>query len=605
MSNPNTSFNKPSERSDNDIDREVAIILKKNKGKTSYQIMEELKGKYKDDEIVDSIMRKYHDKMKRVKKLAEKIRERLQAKHPNLSMKEYVDKVTEYKKKYDFDDSEMDLILKLLFVTREGAQHELYEPALTEMSKALGFQPASWQMSGKLRVAKDELDIANNLRAMAAATKELHSQVTIQSMIYQECSDALANTQFEKARVNLFSFVHPVVAALFIPKINLLDSHMLLASIAEIVDLKFEGMDLRTLPEYELYWDICTDPSETACVNKTKPFTDLFNRAQVQTKLWEAVLNLRQGKYYTNDLSSFILAIDQCRASVFDAADLAYIKDEGTILRKLFAAFSLRPTIVQTVPFYGITQNMSNISTVASIHITTLPMITLRIPAGINRSMANDDIHLKDAVNQQQFYIHHRQITVKQQSILYSREILVFYVHRRYQTINYLRLARPYEIAALPVTMSQFERLQQSGIAFDDSFDTADQSFEFKSGVYVNTLDDSTSGGKLIVGCSALVKCCRPRQNPAPVSSDTTIYLHYNPLDLNNTGMCTSDKTVASKLTSASMLNASTIGAAVESRYIKPLSSTDSASCDALMKNFGTLYIYMVKGLTNDSVFRQ
>ena len=41
----------------------------------------------------------------------------------------------------------------------------------------------------------------------------------------------------------------------------------------------------------------------------------------------------------------------------FDAADLAYVKDEGTILRKLFAAFSLRPTIVQTVPYYGITQN--------------------------------------------------------------------------------------------------------------------------------------------------------------------------------------------------------------------------------------------------------
>jgi hypothetical protein len=531
MSNPNTSFNKPSDRSGDDIEREVASILKRNKNKSSYQIMEELKTKYKDDEIIDSIMKKYNEKMKRVKKLAEKIRERLHAKHPNLSQKEYIEKVTQYKKKYDFDDSEMNLILKLLFLDDGSSpSQELYETNITEMSKALGFQPASWHMSGRLRVSKDELEYVNLIKQEAAVTRDLHHNVTIQSVIYDECASTLYNHSYDSSKINMFSFVHPVIAALFIPKFEVLDQHMLLASIAQIVDLKHEGHELRTLPEYELYWDICTDPSETACVNKTKPFTDLLARVQVQKKLWESVLNLRQGKFYLNDLSSFILAIDQCRASVFDAADLAYVKDEGTILRKLFAAFSFRPTIVQTVPYYGITQTYSNISQLGSIQITTLPMITFRIPMGINRSIAgNKDLILDEALNQQQFYIHHRQITVKQQSILYSREILVFYVHRRFQTINYMRLTKPWEVAALPVTMSQFERLQTTGIDFKPTFHTSTQTFNIKSGVAVETRADG-HGGQIIVSCSALIRCCSGRSAP--------IHLWYNPLDLTSEPIC-------------------------------------------------------------------
>ena len=72
MSNPNTSLNKSSNRSD-DIDKEVHLLMKKNTDnkKSTYSILEELKSKYKDEEIVDSIMRKYNDKMNRVRKLSE------------------------------------------------------------------------------------------------------------------------------------------------------------------------------------------------------------------------------------------------------------------------------------------------------------------------------------------------------------------------------------------------------------------------------------------------------------------------------------------------------------------------------------------------------
>lgn len=518
MSNQNT-FNKTSGKTE-DIDKEVHNLMKKNadRHKSTYAIIEDLKQKYKDEQIVDAVMSKYNDKLRRVKKIAEKIRDRLVAKYPNLSMKEYIDKVSEYKKKYDFDDSEMSHILNLLFQNKTGlANSEVLDITYNEMSKALGFVPASFNFSGKMNVKQDELEQLQAILTIASATKELHSQVTLQSLLYDNVSLGALNGQFDRTRVNVFSFVHPVVAALFLPKIKFLDEHMLIASIANIVQQRYNGQDLTTQPDYELYMDIATDPSEAACsVGKVKPFNDLLNRCNVQTKLWEAVLNLRQGKYYTNDLSSFILAIDNCRNSVFDAADLAYVKDEGTIMRKLLSAFSIRPTIVSTAPLYGISSATSNIASLAATHITTISMITMRIPL-LDKTKAQS-LSLNDALEQRQLYIHRRQITVKTQQIMYSRDLLVFYVHRRFQTVNLARLTRPYQMAILPITMSQYERLHGAQVNFELMMPVGTQSFALRSVVAVETAPNDEN---LIISCCALIR--RPNSQDA---------LEYSPLDL-------------------------------------------------------------------------
>jgi len=494
--------------------------MKKNadKQKSTYAIIEDLKQKYKDEQIVDAVMAKYNEKLKRVKKIAEKIRDRLIAKYPNLSMKEYIDKVSEYRKKYEFDSSEMDHIIHLLFQNKTGlANSEVLDITYNEMSKALGFVPASYNLAGKMNVKQDELEILNNILQLASASKELHSQVTLQSLLYENVALHALNGQFDRPRVNVFSFVHPVVAALFLPKIKFLDEHMIIASIPNIVQQRYNGNELTTQPDYELYMDIATDPSEAACtIGKIKPFHDLLNRTQVQISLWENVLHLRQGKYYTPNLSSFIAAIDACRNSVFDAADLAYVKDEGTILRKLLSAFSIRPTIVSTAPLYGISSATSNIASLTATHITTISMLTMRIPL-LDKSKTQS-ISLSDALEQRQLYIHRRQITVKSQQIMYSRDLLIFYIHRRFQTVNLARLTRPYQMAILPITMSQYERLHAAQVNFDYNMTVGTQVFALRSVVAVETAPNNDN---LIISCSALIRM-----------SDGNNALEYSPLDL-------------------------------------------------------------------------
>jgi len=522
MSNQNT-FNKTSGRTE-DIDKEVSHLMKKSaeKQKSIYSIREDLKHKYKDDELVDAILSKYKDDERRIKKISEKIRDRLVAKYPNLSMKEYIEKVTEYKKKYNFNDAELNRIIHHLFMNKTHlVNSEVLDVTYNEMSKALGFMPASYNLGAKMQVKQDELEQLQAIIQISSVTNELHRQVTLQSILYEDTQLGAINGEFDRSKINIFSFVHPVVAALFLPKIKFLDEHMLIASIANIVNQRYNNNELTTQPDYELYMDIATDPAETACtVGKVKPFTDLLNRCNVQTKLWESVLNLRQGKYYTNDLTSFILAIDNCRNSIFDAADLAYVKDEGTIMRKLLSAFSIRPTIVSTAPIYGISSATSNIAALAATHITTISMITMRIPLVDTRGAQS--LNLSDALEQRQLYIHHRQMTVKSQQIMYSRDLLIFYVHRRYQTVDLSRLARPYQMATLPVTMSAYERLHSATVTFGLNMPVGSQSFSLKSIVAVETAPKDPN---LIISCSALI-------NMEQSSVQLNGALEYSPLDL-------------------------------------------------------------------------
>ena len=166
MSNSNTSLR------DNDIDKVVTKLLKNN-SKSSFQILEELKNQYKDEDIVSSIMNKYKEKMRRVKKIAEKIRERLISKYPQLSQKEYIDKINGYKKKYGFDDSEMQSIINLVLLKKDGlVSQDQLEPNVTEMSKALGFTPISYQTTGRLRVGKDEQEQVDIIKQIAFGTRD-------------------------------------------------------------------------------------------------------------------------------------------------------------------------------------------------------------------------------------------------------------------------------------------------------------------------------------------------------------------------------------------------------------------------------------------------
>ena len=558
-----------------EMEKKVDKLIKKfaDVPDAKYRIIKELQEDYKDDEVRDAILSRYQDKLDKVKRIAEKIKVKLVAKYPNLSAKDYIKKLAPYKAKYNITDSEMNLVIGLLFRTSPRTQSIEFETPYTEMTRALGFEPASLNLGSKMVVKPDEMEHLQAILQLNGLYKELHTQVSLQSLTYTDCSLRAINGIADRSKYNMFSFIHPIIAALFIPKIDVIDNHFIQASISNIVAQKYNGNELTTLPDYELFTDISVDPSETACTGgKSKPFADLLARCQVQVKLWESVLNLRQGKYYSNDLNSFMLAVDNCKSNVFDAADFAYVKDEGSILRKLFGVFSFRPTFVNTSPIVGINDMATNCSSLAGIntaHITSVSMLCMRISQNnINTryvgNAANQPINLSNALSQQQYFLYKGRIETKQQEVLYSNGLIVFYVHRRYHQVDNIHQQNPYVVATLPMTMSSYERINQHPVDFARMINIQQYVFNLKAVVCLETTNIGNAGNAgshdLIIGCNACVRC-------TATNMPNVEGFKYAPLSTRT-------------LTSQSLTQ------------IEPLSWFDRSDLDVVGRSRGTLFIY-------------
>jgi hypothetical protein len=108
---------------------------------------------------------------------------------------------------------------------------------------------------------------------------------------------------------------------------------------------------------------------------------------------------------------------------------------------------------------------------------------------------------------------------------MYCRDILVFYVHRRFQTVNLGKLAKPYEVLRLPVTVNAIEKIHRAKVDFSYSLNIGDiQRFDIKSVVVVELAPHDS---QMIIGCSSLIRGSN--------QIDADVVLYYNPLDLNQT----------------------------------------------------------------------
>jgi hypothetical protein len=558
------------------IKKEVTEIIKNYGSQSKERLLNHVRDKYKNDAAFrDAIHDALADRLEKIKKVALKFKGRIDEKYGNLqlSASELIHKGKKYAKKYNIHDDELNTFINYV-LSDKGPVNATYNVPNTPFAKMLGYSYLT-STSDKLNVKDTELDIVNQIIRLYHETKSLHSQVVLQAITYQDCS-LEATTGFMgdnfKHKHNLFSYVHPVIAALFLPKIQILDENMLLGNIGYIVKCKQEGVPIATKPDHDLYWALITDPTHHVCDNKS-PIRDLYNRFVLQTKLWDCVLNLRQGKYYNDRLGDFMSAIDNCRSEYFDAPDLTYVKDEGTILRRLLSAFSIRPTIVTTSRLYNVSSSTSlTTNTLASAgitQITTVPMITLRLPLSLTGKPYIVD--LEKSLSQEQWFIEHKTVVPKTQSIIHSRDVVIFYANRRYQAINITQFNTPYSFSQLPMTISGWEKMNTSVINLNESITLGQDLYFLKSAVTINTT--KINDNDLIVGCSA----CINSQRKEVTSSG---YLLYDPI---RAMTHTKDDDVAVPVKPISFLDPSPSG----------MVGSDNHDWRTLTRNKGTIFIYV------------
>ena len=423
--------------------KEVQQLI--NEGRNSQEILNIARNKYGDDSVVDSIMEHFAERRQKAVKVATIFLNAFERKYKNdfqsMSLSKFMKRALKYKKRYELSDDEFDEIRRMfemrVFNSHNNlASHSVIYPN-TNISRALGYPIVETTEPIKPSTT-DEYSSLQDILKLYQLYRPIHSHIVLQTMLYKDLAVEAVNGKFDQNKHDVNRYVHPVLAAFFLPKFPEVEERMLYANIAGIINTRYNKERIITKPDYELFYSMVVDPTDAVCDNAS-PIKDIKSRSEVQIQLWNNVYNLRNGKFYEGNSFEFITYIDKCRISNVDNPDVMYLSDEGVILRRLFAVFAFRPIIVQTQPVFGmIVSNPLNLP-VNTSSITSIPYITYKLPAVL---VQGQTYSLSDANSQIQFYMENGSFVPKATQIIRCNGPIVFYVPRRSISLP-VRVANP------------------------------------------------------------------------------------------------------------------------------------------------------------------
>jgi len=529
MAYDNQKPNRSGKGSSVSVDEQVQQLFRNSKGKVNQSDFQNLRMRIGDESLVDKIQNKFVEKYTEITKKAKKFAQLIREKYSNSQYPFHIllEKAYKYKVKYGLTDAEFGEFQRIYENELIGLNSpDLFTPN-TNLQKVLGNVNVDYQgFTSKL--SENDFKILQEILKLHSTSKALHSQVLLQSIQYEDCGPEALTGKYERSRDNIFTHVHPVVAALFLPKIDTLEQHFLHSNISNIIKCRYNKEQFTTMPDALLYDALIKDPNDIACDSRST-ILDLYNRAQLQNQLWNSVLSLRNGQYYNSSTKEFMSAVDLCRMNKYDTPDLVYGRYDGTILKRLLSAFSFRPTIVTTTTAFSpvsLNPYQQNIKPL----VTFIHMINFKLPFYNNN--AGVTYNLEDALEQTQYLIDQSGVpTPKHTSLIYSKGILVFYVDRRSNVIYQNKGVHGYafNFSKLPTAIAGFERLNDSFVNFRESFPIRQDKYQLRS-VVVSQINEN-SADKVVIGSRTLV--VQPPNIEKGIYKPC--YYQYDPIDVQET----------------------------------------------------------------------
>ena len=482
------------------VDDEVQKLFKRNGGKINQQDFQNLRTRIGNEELVEKIQRLFVEKYTEISKKAKKFAQLIREKYANSQYPFHIliEKAYKYKVKHHLTDEEFGEFQRIYENELIGLKSPEVFTYNTNLQKVLGNVSVDYQ-GFTTKLSDTDYKVLQDILKLYASSKSLHSQVLLQSMQYEDCGKEAFAGKYRRDFHNVANHVHPVIAALFLPKIDILEQHFIHSNIANIVKTRYNKEQFTSMSDAILYDALVKDPNDVVCDSRST-IVDLHNRAQLQNQLWNAVLSLRNGQYYNSSSSEFINAIDTCRMNRYDSPDLVYGRYDGTILKRLLSAFSFRPTVVTTMPVYQVFNTNPYQQNIKPI-VTYVPMINLKLPY-----TANDmsPIELKEALEQNQLLLENGIVVPKNTSLIYSRGVLFFYIDRRANIIYNTHSHPSFVFNKLPSAVSGFERINQRPINFDITIPIRNDVYRLRS-VILSEVNDLANEKDLVVGSSTTI----------------------------------------------------------------------------------------------------
>jgi len=510
----------------NAVNKAVAALFKAGaKGVSAGQI-KQLREKY-GDSVADAVVDRFYSVREEVHHQAQKAVKYLRNKYPNRPLHQLLKTSRKWKAKLGLDDTSFEEFRRI-FEGELSGQSVAMSRIVNQhgetnlMQKVLG--PGQQFQSNGINVKDSEYRELEDILKLNAVGRRLHADVVLQHLTYEGTNNGGLmglHGKFDELRGdNPDCFIHPVLAALFLPKIQILDEHFLLANISGIVKA-IKNMDpVDNKPDWNLHRALVHDPNDVVC-DPNSAIRDLKFRATLQHHLLAQVLSLRNGRYFNCASTEFHVAVDNCKLNNFEAPELLYGQDEAMVLSKLLGAFSFRPTVLTQQPTMVIGTNVRPvIPKVYTRHMLTYRNIS-RTTAKPTARSTNDVLQNVEYRQENGFFIPHKE------EVVYSNQVLFVYVPRKLVTYNLAKLVpmtAPIAADALPRNIAGFEKLDSTKIEVEKSLLVGSEAFKLVSAVCA---ENDPKLKEYIVGNYALVKVNRNDTNGATVGDDC--WVAYNP----------------------------------------------------------------------------
>ena len=443
-----------------------------------------LKVRKMSDDKVEDMVSKLMDARERVKKYASKFIQKMETSYGYYDVPTIVKKAYKYADKHKLSTAERDAVVTAAV---KGDVFNVYNPLnevkYSEMSKFMGIETPAGQV---LNIQSKDYAVLSEIVKMFETSKILHMDIKNQLALYRECAPEAINTRYDPARHNLSTHIHPVIVALFLPQIQAVDKRMLITNIGRIVlqrSTPYINKHVRLydnlLPqeleqEWQLTCDIVYDPNSLAYFSEDTPITNMLKRYRIQIELWKNVLNLRQGKVFSagydveDGITGLLRVLSQYDWTFFDSPEMYHVQDEGTILRKLLAVFSVRPLVARiqsTTPVSAMASATANLSRIQKTTFIRVPIINVRLPISQQALMINSTpisspqqpvrtVTLANQLQSEDLFFENRMLIPKTRSIIHCNDLLCFYVNRRYQALNKLQTNMQFNYTVVPYQMN-------------------------------------------------------------------------------------------------------------------------------------------------------
>lgn len=470
---------KSSSRHHGDSKKESELEYYLKLGYPTLKVVQLFKQQGKSKNEIDKFVEKYSESRKKLAKHITNFWEKVRNKptYASLDLPELIEKGLKHAQKNKFNEAEIKAFISYV---KNGDIDKAYDPFGEEYSKMKQFFGLVQPEYTALDTNKEDEAPMHKIYDLFKANDKLHSIIRGTLANYKSCSSKLREKEFDNTKQNPYSAIHPVVFALFYPKIHAIDNIMLRSNIGRIVVNRVPLLQIkhstnhmaRKCPLDEKKADellvnsISNDPNSLSYFQNDSPMANLLKRFKIQIALWKNVMELRRGNVYSSgsvttttdlskddNISGFLNALNAYDWNYFDSPEYYRVQDDGTILRKLLAVFSVRPTLVAIVP----KNTDENLLTQGEATYFNIPIINVRLPTSYlweqNKVRQMVGVSLQDSLRATDYRIDniratqkYYQIVEKTKSVIYSQSLIFFYVNRTFVELKRTGLGNNFSV---------------------------------------------------------------------------------------------------------------------------------------------------------------